>query len=83
MTPERIEQLKVLAASDGAMVGLASQCALSELIAEIERLRGLIKNAEYTDTGYSAGVYTCNWCFEEHPKHAENCPAFTPDGEVK
>lgn len=60
-----------------------ASCLVSELIAEVERLRGLIKNAEYTDVGYWASFDACNWCSHESPGHDIDCPAFTPEGEVK
>lgn len=44
--------------------------------ADNERLRGLVKQAEYGDDGY-----ICPWC--KAGKHTPTCPAFTPDGDVR
>lgn len=50
------------------------------LVAEVERLRGLIADVIEGTSGI------CPWCghgaYKDEP-HPEHCPAFTPDGEVK
>ena len=62
------------------------------LLAEVERLRGLIAEAEYAD--HSPDGNSCPWCgvvargqrysFQrEDPDHAPNCPAFSARGEVR
>lgn len=54
---------------------------------EIERLRDLIKGWEWTPDvrGYHARYMSCTWCGEpyKNKKHADHCPAFTPEGEVR
>lgn len=65
----------------------AARGAVPELVAEVERLRGLIKHAEREgDDGLNAA---CPWCHalffewrQENP-HTADCPAFTPEGKVK
>jgi hypothetical protein len=54
-------------------------CDVSLLVAEVRRLRGLIKKSEDG---------TCRWCdqWRDGPEarlHAADCPAFTPDGAVR
>lgn len=55
------------------------------LLSEIGRLRALVKSAECVDGVLSGG--SCTWCgaFRQGPlrPHAPDCPAFTPDGEVR
>jgi hypothetical protein len=50
------------------------------LVAEVRRLRGLIKRVEEVDNDF--GTMFCPWCGYGKP-HAGNCPAFTPDGGVR
>lgn len=65
-----------------------------ELAAEVLRLRGLIKSAEwYGGCGDMHESETgCPWCDSDgfyqsskfgHGCHAEDCPAFTTTGEVR
>ncbi len=64
----------------------AARTAVPELIAEVERLRGLIKQTEFVDG--NLGAY-CPHCIGVNSSaysvsgHRDDCPAFTPDGEVK
>jgi len=61
------------------------------VVAELERLRALIKTAEYANESH--GEATCPWCGEvarghrwtklDDPAHRDQCEAFTPAGEVK
>jgi len=59
------------------------------LLAEVERLRGLIKAAELTSRPDPVrGVaFGCPWCGlrcgRDRMIHASDCPAFTPEGKVK
>jgi hypothetical protein len=48
------------------------------LLAEVERLRGLVKAGEF---GGSQSSF-CPWCTSTH-KHADDCPVFNKDGSVK
>ncbi len=53
--------------------------------AEVTRLRGLVKDAEWTGKpGYGDHVW-CPWCSRDDDKkpHRDGCPAFTPSGCVK
>lgn len=57
------------------------------LVAEVRRLRGLIKSAEWESEWSQSigGGSCCPWCDSGkgyHP-HDVDCPAFTPDGRVK
>lgn len=56
------------------------------LISEVERLRGVIKEAEYSGLGgppHDAG-FACPWCqCDEKGRHFGDCEAFTRDGDVK
>lgn len=47
------------------------------LQADNARLKALIKEAERTPYEHA-----CPWCWAE-TEHAHDCPAFTPEGEVK
>lgn len=51
--------------------------ALPPALAEIRRLRELVKEAELIDQGH------CHWCLDVRGVHSDRCPAFTPDGEVR
>jgi hypothetical protein len=63
------------------------------LVAEVRRLRGLIKKAEwYSGAGGFESEHGCPWCDSDgyyesshvgHGKHQEDCPAFTRNGDVK
>lgn len=58
------------------------------LIAEIRRLRGLVKAAARSGPGKYEEPGGCPWCgfvgdTEADQGHAIHCPAFTPYGEVK
>ncbi len=71
----------------------AARSVVPELIAEVERLRELVKDAECA--GWRGPVVTpgaCPWCVGEFRifggngstvLHAVDCPAFGPEGEVK
>ncbi len=45
---------------------------------ELQRLRALIKQVELAQGGTN-----CPWCYNTWTPHTEECPAFTPEGEVK
>ena len=57
-----------------------------ELIAEVRRLRGLVKEVEKSAGWHYCDCYGCPWCEAEagFPSfaHEADCPAFTPEGEV-
>lgn len=71
----------------------AARSAVPELIAEVERLRGLVKEAECSGYELMAGAgraasIKCPWCHSYRPAtgdfhHGVDCPAFGPEGEVK
>lgn len=55
------------------------------LVAEVRRLRGLVKQAEFSNA-YGDFNGTCRWCGKDPTlgnAHEDNCPAFTPDGSVR
>lgn len=88
MTDEELKRLEALckkldsAGSDHAgllVVGTAA-AALPAALAEIRRLRGLVKEAEWSN---GIECFHCNAWVPDSPKHDADCPAFTPDGEVK
>ena len=65
--------------------GFCVDCATSEQrLAKVCCLRALIKGQEFgnhAETASGAGDF-CPWCGEDGP-HADDCPAFTPEGEVR
>jgi hypothetical protein len=68
------------------MKALAEEQHKRALYAEQDnaRLRALIKQAEFAnkaETASGAGAF-CPWCGIEDG-HRDDCPAFTPEGEVK
>ena len=84
------EELKALCANPCEWTLHDVSSEVPALLAEIERLRGLIKAAEWS--GYhetprgDEGV--CPWCdveFYTRPEgeHAIACPAFTESGDVR
>lgn len=59
----------------------ASRTAVPALIAEVERLRGLVKAAE---KGAVSRYENCPWCGSDSYMDGHlSCPAFTPKGEVR
>lgn len=66
--------------------GMESFRALAE---DNARLRTLIKDTEHADT--HRGDWWCPWCqmrlvsgaTDDPLRHTDDCPAFTPTGEVK
>ena len=88
----RIED--VLHARGLRLLGGGEQLAVEvdALKADNARLRALIKDKEYAHVGgeydegdgYRAQYDECPWCGGDAVKrHADDCPAFTPEGEVK
>lgn len=61
----------------------------SMLVAEVRRLRGLVKRVEYRGSSGPAWWYTvCSWCSAcssdgSKPPHDADCPAFTESGAVR
>lgn len=56
----------------------ASRTAVPALIAEVERLRGLVGEVN------GGTEDACRWCGDPaRYGHSALCPAFTPDGKVK
>jgi hypothetical protein len=53
---------------------------VSEVKAELQRLRSLIKQAERAGGDLASGL--CPWC-RSWVQHSVACPAFTPEGEVR
>lgn len=68
---------------------IAARTDVPALVAEVRRLRGLIRRVEYRGSSGSAYWYrACSWCSAtssdgRDPPHDDDCPAFTPEGEVK
>ena len=67
--------------------------ATPKLVAEVRRLRKLVKDAEwFPGVGGLESEHGCPWCESDgfysssktgHGKHFPECPAFTVDGEVR
>lgn len=68
------------------------------LLAEVKRLRGLVKDAQARgcNCGMDTELEGCPWCFGEPRRdssgyvsdpgviaHTDDCPAFTPEGDVR
>lgn len=80
-----------LKAIEAEALGDCSNCM--GLVAEVRRLRGLIKAAEwFAGVGGYDSESGCPWCESDgfypssklgHGRHAADCPAFTPDGRVR
>lgn len=72
-----------------ALATAAQPGPLREALAEIRRLRGLVKSVERAgDTFPSGGCPACPWCGatvddRRAEPHREDCPAFTPEGAVR
>jgi len=68
---------------DVAHLLVAARTELPRLVAEVRRLRGLIKDAEHR--GYVGHELSgCPWCDRAQPKpHRRDCPAFTETGGVR
>lgn len=85
MSDESTETLKkTIAALRQDIVNLmADNYAAAELhAAEAARLRALIKQAEESASDRDRSP-VCPWCDTGPNPHASDCPAFTPEGEVK
>jgi hypothetical protein len=87
-------ELKEIEADLGHWSTMPGESTIRALAAEVRRLRGLVKSAKWAGyaevLGGDEGV--CPWCcvlmVDGAPglppgTHAPDCPAFTPDGEVK
>lgn len=65
---------------------LALETALAAARVEVERLRGLVKQAEHGALN-SLGNNYCVWCGDVYGTrgsvHHADCPAFTPEGVVR
>lgn len=92
MTDEELKAIEAIgtAASDawdvhGMLAGIRGQARLAEqvptLVAEVRRLRGLIKKAEWSSREQT-GCY-CPWCDHYADGKHTDCPAFTESGEVR
>ena len=64
---------------DGAY--LLSSLDVPALIAEVERLRGLVLKVEFADFDADYGTF-CPWCGSNGRPHVD-CSAFTPEGVVR
>lgn len=57
------------------------------LVAEVRRLRGLVKSAETNGKNERSEDFNCPWCRYEigawKKVHAPECPAFHEDGTVR
>lgn len=74
------EELKAIEAES---VGDCSNCML--LVAEVRRLKALVKKAEWS-AGLEFGMTDagCPWCESEQGEpHCDECPMFTPTGDVR
>lgn len=58
---------------------------MARLRAEVERLRGLVAEAEWVSGGYMMGLPSCPWCSYpvKEDGHSPLCPAFSARGEVR
>lgn len=58
---------------------------VAHLRSEVERLRGLIAEAEWVSGGYIMGPASCPWCAYpvKEDGHSPKCPAFSARGEVR
>ena len=87
MTEEELINLEVKASQGVMMIAHAkpdgyslNNSELIVLLAEVRRLRGLIKEAEhYTHSEPDR----CPWCWAPPGVSHHECPAFTQNGEVK
>lgn len=77
MKPEILAQMKLVAEG-----GLDAPPEVTlELIVEVERLRGIIRWVEQSG---GCDHNSCPWCgLGIYGDHADDCPAFTREGEVK
>jgi hypothetical protein len=89
MTPTELDAIEARA-KDAARftmeAGDAADCLA--LIAEVRRLRGLVKAAEAAAPHLGERHANCPWCGywsmgDVKRKHAPECPAFTESGDVK
>lgn len=79
LTPDEVKRAYAFARQEAQPGSL-----LVYLLADLDRLRAVIKEAE--KSGDRPGAYPmCPWCQSEpgdKDRHAE-CPAFTPEGVVR
>jgi len=65
------------------------ECVARELVAEVRRLRGLVKIAEWLGPDMGRKTYSCPWCEacfapdEDRAYHDADCPAFAATGDVR
>lgn len=91
MTETELEEIEARLAPDIENGGRAATDTVETLIAEVRRLRGLIKDAEWADTA-AGEVESCPWCggaakggkaWGLYEGHKPGCPAFSALGVMR
>lgn len=81
-------ELSEIEAANGKPISAVTQ-VVADLVAEVRRLRGLVKAVEYNgDSGGARDWAACPWCAacvstHYNGKHAADCRAFTESGDAK
>jgi hypothetical protein len=67
------------------VLAISAASDVPALVAEVRRLRGLVKDAECDGAEPYAARYCCPWCGKGSgsAQHAPECPAFHENGEVR
>lgn len=71
-------------------INVGDSTAWQALVAEVRRLKGLVKDREFScyvgnsPTHDSGAGYECYWCgASPGDRHTERCDVFTPNGDVR
>lgn len=80
------EELRAIEAAD-AKYGSPDVPGIPALVAEVRRLRGLVRDAETEGCEPTASKGYCPWCGymcgDWKRRHAPECEAFTEGGDVR
>lgn len=86
MNKEELKRIEAMAEQDLACE-VWQEDLVAPLVAEVRRLRGLIKAAECQGAEQYAIHANCPWCGyapgNHKRSHAPECPAFTENGDVR
>lgn len=84
MTADELEAVRKRVWHDSKRYQTTDRAERALLLAEVDRLRALVKEAEFKAEGGHWDEAVCPWCdANSFRKHTPQCPAFTENGDVR